>query len=466
MKDLNVLIMAAGKGTRMVSSRAKVLHPICGVPMLRLICDAARLLQPDGIIVVIGYDADLVRASLKGSDVNFVLQAEQRGTGHAVMVARDLLEGMSGDLLVLYGDTPKIRHETLRKLLEHHRGSGASTTLLTAETDDPFGYGRILRDASGRIEAIIEEKDATPEQRAIREINPGLYCFRIPPMLAALDRISDKNAQGEYYLTDIVSIQREAGARIEALLHEDFPELQGINTRAELAATSRTLRLRKNQELMARGVSLVDPESTYVDLDVVVEKDVTVHPMVTLQGTTRVGEGVTIHSGCRIQNSVIEPDVTVLDSCLITDSHIGHGATVGPFARVRDGSSVGGRCRLGNFVELARSTLGEGSKAAHHAYLGDASIGRDVNIGAGVITCNYDGARKHATIIEDGAFIGSDCQLVAPIRVGRGAYVAAGSCITQDVPPEALAIARERQNIKPEWVKRRKRAKPENDKLP
>ncbi len=466
MKDLNVLIMAAGKGTRMVSNRAKVLHPVCGTPMIRFIYDAARLLRPDGIIVVIGHDADLVRAALKGSDARFVLQVEQRGTGHAVMVARDLLEGISGDLLVLYGDTPKIRHDTLQRLVERHRASGAATTLLTTRTADPFGYGRILRDASGRIEAIIEEKDATPEQRAIKEINPGLYCFRIPPMLAALDRISDKNAQGEYYLTDVVSIQREAGARLEALLHDDFDELQGINTRAELAATSRTLRMRKNQELMARGVSLIDPESTYIDLDVVVDKDVTLHPMVTLQGTTRVGEGATIHSGSRIQNSVIETDVTVLDSCLITDSHVEPGATIGPFARVRDGSTVGVRCRLGNFVELARSTLGEGSKAAHHAYLGDARVGRAVNIGAGVITCNYDGTRKHATIIEDGAFVGSDCQLVAPIRVGRGAYIAAGSCITQDVPPEALAIARERQSIKPEWAKRRRRAKSEDDKLP
>ncbi len=466
MKDLQVLIMAAGKGTRMVSNRAKVLHPVCGVPMLRFIYDAAKMLEPDGMIIVIGHEADLVRDSLKESDVRFVLQAEQRGTGHAVMVARDLLEGMSGDLLVLYGDTPKIRHETLRKLAESHRRSGAATTLLTARTDNPCGYGRILRDASGRIQAIIEERDATAEQRLIAEINAGLYCFRIPPMLSALDRISDRNAQGEYYLTDIVSIQREAGAQIEALLHDDFDELQGINTRSELAATSRTLRLRKNQELMAKGVTLIDPECTYVDLDVVVEKDATLHPMVTLQGTTRIGEGTIVHSGSRILNSDVEADVTILDCCLITDSHVCRGATVGPFARVRDGSRVGGHCRLGNFVELARSTLGEGSKAAHHAYLGDASIGRNANIGAGVITCNYDGARKHATIIEDGVFVGSDCQLVAPIRIGRRAYVAAGSCITQDVPSEALAIARERQSNKPDWVKRRRQPTSEDDKLP
>jgi len=466
MKNINILIMAAGKGTRMMSNRAKVLHPVCGVPMLHFIYEAAAGLQPDAIVVVIGHDAGLARASLEGRGAHFVLQAEQRGTGHAVMVARELLEGMSGDLLVLYGDTPKIKPATLRKLIEHHRGSGAATTLLTTRTDNPYGYGRILRGVEGSIEAIIEERDATPEQRAITEVNPGLYCFQIPPMLAALNQVSDRNTQGEYYLTDIVAIQRQSGTRIEALLHEDFDELQGINTRSELAETSRTLRLRKNLELMASGVSLIDPERTYVDLAVVVEKDVTLHPMVTLQGTTRVGEGVTIHSGSRILNSSIEAEVTVLDCCLITDSHVGRASKVGPFARVRDRSVIGADCRLGNFVELARSTLGDGSRAAHHAYLGDATIGRDVNIGAGVITCNYDGMRKHATIVEDGAFVGSDCQLVAPIRIGRGAYVAAGSCITKDVPPEALAIARGRQDIKPDWVGRHRRAKSEDDQLP
>jgi bifunctional UDP-N-acetylglucosamine pyrophosphorylase/glucosamine-1-phosphate N-acetyltransferase len=466
MKNLNILIMAAGKGTRMVSNRAKVLHPVCGVPMLLYVYKAAAELQPDEILLIVGHDADLVRASLEGQRACFVLQSEQRGTGHAVMVARSLLESMPGDLLVLYGDTPKILPGTLRKLVERHRESGAATTLLTTRTENPHGYGRILRDSQGQIEAIIEEKDATPEQRAITEINPGLYCFKIQPMLLALNRISNQNAQGEYYLTDIVSIQRQASVRIEALIHEDFDELQGINTRAELAGTSRALRHRKNLELMAQGVTLVDPERAYVDLDVVVEKDATLHPMVTLQGSTRVGQGTTIHSGCRILNSSIESEVTMLDSCLITDSVVGLGATVGPFARVRDGSTVGAGCRLGNFVELVRSTLGDGSKAAHHAYLGDATIGQEVNIGAGVITCNYDGVHKHATIIEDSAFIGSDCQLVAPVRIGRGAYVAAGSCITRDVPPGALGIARGRQEVKPDWVRNRRRLKPEDDQLP
>lgn len=465
MKSLNVLIMAAGKGTRMLSSRAKVLHPVCGVPMLRLVYGAAAELQPDGIIVVIGHDADLVRASLEGRKTHFVMQSEQRGTGHAVMVARELLEAMQGDLLVLYGDTPKVTPDTLRKLVDHHRKCGAETTLLTTCTENPHGYGRIVRGPEGRIDAIVEERDATPEQRSITEINPGLYCFQIPALLGALDRISNQNAQGEYYLTDIVSIQRRTGARIEALLHSDFDELQGINTRAELAETSRTLRRGKNLRLMANGVSLIDPEHTYVDLEVVVEKDVTLHPMVTLQGSTRIGEGTTIHSGSRILNSDVEAGVTILDCCLITDSLIGRASTVGPFARVRDKSAVGADCRVGNFVELARSSLGEKSRAAHHAYLGDATIGRDVNIGAGVITCNYDGVRKHATIIEDRAFVGSDCQIVAPVRIGRGACIAAGSCITQDVPADALAISRGRQDIKPNWMKRCTQAKPEDDQL-
>ena len=456
MNDLSILIMAAGKGTRMVSDLAKVLHPVCGVPMLHLMYRAAAGLEPGEIVIVIGQDADLVRASMEGRPARFVLQSEQLGTGHAVMMARPLLEGRPGDLLVLYGDTPRLKTATLRKLAERHRASGAATTLLTTRAENPCGYGRILRGADGKVAGIVEERDATPEQRLIREINPGLYCFQIHPLLTALDRLSNRNSQGEYYLTDVIGIQREAGRRIETLIHEDFDELLGINTRAELAEASRALRLQKNLELMAGGVTLIDPERTYVDLDVVVAKDVTVHPMVTLQGRTRIAEGSTVHSGCRIADSIIGPGVEVGDSCVITDSEIGSGSTVGPFARLRNGSRVGSRCRVGNFVELKKAVLGDGTKAAHHAYLGDATLGKNVNIGAGVITCNYDGVHKHATIIEDGAFIGTDAQLVAPVRVGEGAYVAAGSCITEDVPAGALAIARERQVNKADWARRRK----------
>jgi len=456
MKDLSILIMAAGKGTRMVSDHAKVLHPVCGVPMLHLVYRAAAAVEPNEIIIVIGQDADLVRASMEDRPARFVLQERQLGTGHAVMAARPALEGRSGDLVVLYGDTPRLKGATLRKLAGRHRESGAATTLLTTRPENPFGYGRILRDADGSVARIVEERDATPDQRSIREINPGCYCFRIDSLLTALDRLSDHNSQGEYYLTDVIAIQRDAGLRVEALPHEDFDELLGINTRAELAEAARALRLQKNLELMAAGVTMIDPERTYVDLDVAVDKDVTLHPMVTLQGRTSIGEGSTVRSGCRIADSQVGPGVEVCDCCVIAGSIIGSGSTVGPFARLRDGSRVGSRCRVGNFVELKKAVLGDGSKAAHHAYLGDAEVGRNVNIGAGVITCNYDGFRKHATIIGDGAFIGTDSQLVAPVRIGEGAYVAAGSCITQDVPPGALAIARGRQVNKPGWVARRK----------
>jgi bifunctional UDP-N-acetylglucosamine pyrophosphorylase/glucosamine-1-phosphate N-acetyltransferase len=459
MKDLSVLIMAAGKGTRMVSNHAKVLHILCGMPILRMIYRASASIDPEAIFVVIGQDAERVRGALEGLPAGFVLQQEQLGTGHALMMARPEIEKMHGDLLVLSGDTPRLKPETLRDLVEHHRHSGASATLLTANAENPFAYGRVLRNADGSIRAIIEEKDASPEQRAIKEINAGFYCFKIAPLLDALGKLSNCNAQREYYLTDLVEIQRRSGLRIEALLHPDFEELRGINTRNELAELGKALRAQKNQELMAAGVTLVDPERTYIDLDVTIQKDVTIHPMVTLEGATRIGEGSIIHSGTRIANSVIGPEVEILDSCLITDSEVGPGTAVGPCAHLRGHAVIGRKCRIGNFVEIKKSTLGDGTKAAHLAYLGDATIGRNVNVGAGVITCNYDGAHKHATIIEDEAFIGTDSQLVAPVRIGRGAYVAAGSCITEDVPPGALGIARSRQTVKEDWVRRRKESK-------
>jgi len=460
MNNLCILVMAAGKGTRMVSNRAKVLHEICGVPMLRLIYRAAASLEPDDRFVGIGQDAERVRGTLDGFPAQFVLQQEQLGTGHAILTALPHLETRQGDLLVLSGDTPRLRPATLRELVEHHRKSGAATTLLTATAEDPFAYGRILRNAGGQIEAIVEEKDATAEQRRIREINAGFYCFQIRPLLDALLRISNRNAQQEYYLTDLVAVQQRQGLRVEPLLHGDFEELRGINNRQELAEIAKAMRAEKNEELMKSGVTLIDPERTYVDLDVAIEKDVTLHPMVTLAGTTRIGEGATVHSGTRIVDSRIGPEVTILESCLITDAEIGKGTTVGPCAHLRGHAIIGEKCRIGNFVEIKKSQLGDGTKAAHLAYLGDATIGRNVNIGAGVITCNYDGVRKSATIIEDEVFVGTDSQLIAPVRVGRGAYIAAGSCITDDVPPGALGIARSRQTIKADWVQRRKGMKP------
>ncbi len=459
MKNLSVLIMAAGKGTRMVSNRAKVLHSICGTPMVRLVYGATIGLEPDETLVVIGQDAERVRACLDGLPVKFILQEEQLGTGHALMTARPQIEKAPGDILVLSGDTPRLRPETLHRLVQHHRQSGAASTLLTAIAPDPFAYGRILRDADGCIAAIVEERDATAEQKQIREINAGFYCFQVPPLLEALARIDNRNSQREYYLTDLVAIQQQAGFRVEPLVHEDFEELRGINTRKELAELVKSVRARKNDELMSGGVTLIDPDRTYVDLDVTVGKDVTLYPMVTLEGATFIGEGSVIHSGTRIANSIIGAEIEILEGCVITDSEVGRGSTIGPCAHLKGNTVIGERCRVGNFVEIKKSTLGNGSKAAHLAYLGNATIGQKVNIGAGVITCNYDGVHKHATIIEDDVFVGTDSQLIAPVRIGRGAYIAAGSCITEDVPPEALGIARSRQTIKEDWVRRWKEAR-------
>jgi bifunctional UDP-N-acetylglucosamine pyrophosphorylase / glucosamine-1-phosphate N-acetyltransferase len=456
MKNLNVLILAAGKGTRMVSDRAKVLHLVAGTPMVQHVYRAAAGLEIDRAIIVIGHDADRVRAAMTRFAVDFVLQPDQHGTGHAVMTAAAELSRLQGDLIVLFGDAPRIKTKTLKKMVEHHRATGAALTLLTATAEDPFGYGRILRDPERRISGIIEEKDATPDQRKMTEVNPGFYCFRLEHLLTSLKLLTNQNAQREYYITDLIGIEYRQGFRVETVTHDDFEELRGVNSRRELAELSDAFRRQKNLDLMAAGVTLIDPGRTYIDVEVAIEKDVTVYPLVTLERGTSIGEGSVLHSGTRISDSKIGRNVTVLDSCVITDSEIGDGTTAGPFARLRDHAVVGKKCRIGNFVEIKKSILGDGTKAAHLAYLGDATIGKDVNIGAGVITCNYDGVHKHATIIEDGAFVGTDSQLIAPVRIGQGAYVAAGSSITEDVPPEALGIARGRQTNKVGWAKRRK----------
>ncbi len=456
MKNLYALIMAAGKGTRMVSNRAKVLHSLCGTPMLRMIYRSAAALEPENIFVIIGYDAERVRDSLGGYPARFIIQREQLGTGHAVITARDQLEACrGGDLLVLFGDTPCITPETLKKLVEHHRRSGAATTLLTVQVPNPFGYGRIVRDTHNRIQAIVEEKDASPETKRITDINPGFYCFQISPLLESLEKLSNDNAQGEYYVTDLIDIQRKEGRSVNAILHEDWEELRGINSRGQLAELSLSLGKEKNRKLMASGVTLIDPGRAYIHLDVEIEKDVTIYPMVTLEGETRIGEGSVIRPGTRISNSFIGPGVEILDSCVITDCRIDEECYIGPSCHLHDYTVIGRHCKIGNFVEIVRSTLGEETRTMHLAYLGDATIGARVNIGAGVIICNYDGLDKNATIIEDEAFVGSDSQLIAPVRVGKGAVVAAGSTITRDVPPGALGVARARQTIKLDWTRKR-----------
>jgi bifunctional UDP-N-acetylglucosamine pyrophosphorylase / glucosamine-1-phosphate N-acetyltransferase len=406
-------------------------------------------------VAVIGHKTELVRQHLSGrQNVSFALQEPQLGTGHALLQAEPLLQNQQGIVLLLSGDVPLIRTGTLQALLECHASRRAAATVLTARIGQPDGYGRIVR-TKGAVSAIVEDKDASPEVRAIDEINSGIYAFDLELLFPALRQIGVENAQGEYYLPDLVRIFRGKGMTVEAVCLSDPREILGVNSRKELAQVSAVLRTRKNEELMAAGVTIEDPDTTWVHPDVVVGPDTILHPGVYLEGKTHVGSGCEIHAGVRIVDSILGDRVVVNNFCVIRQSQIDSGAQVGPFAQLRPDSHVGESAHVGNFVELKKTTLGKGSKANHLAYLGDATIGEKVNIGAGTITCNYDGVNKNPTTIEDGAFIGSDSQLIAPVTIGTGAYVAAGSTITEDVPPESLAIARGRQINKPGWKKKR-----------
>ena len=454
---LHVVIMAAGKGTRMKSAFAKVLHRSAGIPLIEHVLRAVFPLSPLSVVVVVGHMANQVMRLLVGQpNLMTVLQEPQLGTGHAVLQAEPPLRGKTGTLLLLSGDVPLMRTETLQALVRHHHTTGATATVLTAEFEQPDGYGRIVR-ADGLISAIVEHKDASPAERQIREINSGIYAFDLERLFPALQQIGSANAQGEYYLPDLVRIFRDQGRRVEALRIDDPGEILGVNSRRELADTSAVLRDRKNDELMASGVTIVDPATTWVQPDVVVGADTILHPGVYLEGKTTIGSGCEIHSGVRIVDSTLGDRVVVNNFCVIRQSRIADAAQIGPFAQIRPDSLVGEGAHVGNFVELKKTTLGKGSKANHLTYLGDATIGEKVNIGAGTITCNYDGVNKNPTIIEDGAFIGSDSQLIAPVRVGKNAYVAAGSSITDDVPAESLAIARGKQVNKPGWISKAKR---------
>jgi bifunctional UDP-N-acetylglucosamine pyrophosphorylase/glucosamine-1-phosphate N-acetyltransferase len=396
--------------------------------------------------------AGLVRQYLASrQNVGFVVQEPQLGTGHALLQTEPVLGELTGTVLMLSGDVPRLRTRTLRNLLNTHDRSGAAATVLTAEFQDPTGYGRMVRE-SGVVTRIVEERDASADERRISEINSGIYAFDLAPLFEALRGLAPQNVQAEYYLPDLVAIYRRRGLEVATVLLHDPGEIQGINSRTELAEVSAIVRTEKNQQLMAAGVTLEDPATTYIHQDVTVGPDTIIHPGVSLEGQTRVGSGCEIHSGVRIVDSVLGDRVLVRNHCVIANSRIADEAKVGPFAHLRPDSDVGQGAHVGNFVELKKTVLGTGSKANHLAYLGDATIGAGVNVGAGTITCNYDGKRKYETVIEDGAFIGSDTQLIAPIRIGRGAYVAAGSSITEDVPPGSLAVARGRQVNKEGWV--------------
>lgn len=455
-----IAIMAAGKGTRLKSQLAKVLHEVGGKPLLEhVIAAAVRVVPPEHVYAIIGHDAERVRTKVGASGVGFVLQPEQRGTGHALMVAQKALADYD-HVIVLSGDAPLITPETIEKLRDFHLDHKAAMTLLTAELQDPTGYGRVLRKnpRSAEVKSIVEEKAATAQQKTIREINSGFYVFSVPELYAHIGKLSTANVHGEYYLTDMAEVLRHAKRRVMAWKTDNPREVLGGNTRAELAEIDEHLRRVKCQKLMTEGVSIFFPATCVIDADVKVAADTVLEPYVQLLGNTRIGSGCRVRSYSVIRDSEIGDTVTIRPGCVIEESRIGAGAVLGPYSHLRAGSEIGEGAHVGNFVETKKIRLGKGSKANHLTYLGDAEIGSNVNIGAGTITCNYDGMHKHKTVIEDGVFVGSDSTLVAPVRVGRGAYVAAASCITDDVPEDALAIGRGRQIVKEGWVREKRAA--------
>jgi bifunctional UDP-N-acetylglucosamine pyrophosphorylase/glucosamine-1-phosphate N-acetyltransferase len=460
--DTRVVILAAGLGTRMRSKRAKVLHRAGGMTLIEHVIAAARAVAPaESIVTVTGHQAELVEKALVNSGVRFVRQTEQKGTGHALECARSSLEtsATSGDglVMVLYGDTPLLSAATLVRLRDMQAGSHAAATLITTTLADPSGYGRVITDGDGAVSAIVEDKVCTPEQRAIRVINSGIYCFRAGPLWKHLAEIKPNNSAHEYYLTDMAAILSSHGHRVESLHIDDPAELLGINTRIELADADRILRRRKTDDLMVSGVTIERPETVSIDTQVCVGGDTIVEPFVRLLGSTAIGEDCHIGAGSILENAVLGDRVLVKPYSMIADSRVEAGAQIGPFARLRMNAEIGPDARIGNFVEVKKSRVGKSTKAQHLAYLGDAHIGDRVNIGAGTITCNYDGEKKHETSIGEGAFIGSNSTLVAPVEIGADSYVGAGSVVTDAVPGGALALGRGRQVNKEGWAAKRKK---------
>jgi bifunctional UDP-N-acetylglucosamine pyrophosphorylase / glucosamine-1-phosphate N-acetyltransferase len=453
--------MAAGKGTRLKSQLAKVLHQVGGKPLLtRVIAAATRVVPPADVFVIIGHEAERVRSTVEHTGINFVLQADQRGTGHALMVAQPALSTYD-HVIVLSGDAPQITPQTIAELLNFHLDQRAAMTLLSADLDHPAGYGRVLRKSprSAEVEAIVEEKSASPAQKAIREINAGFYVFALPQLLSHLGKLSTANPHGEYYLTDMARVLRHARQRVVVWKTENSSEVLGANTLAELATLDCQIRMQKCQQLMAEGVTIFYPSTCVIDDEVDIAPDTVIEPCVQILGRSQIGPACHISSYSVIRNSEVGPGVLIRPGCILEEANIGARAVLGPYSHLRPGSDIGEGAHVGNFVETKKIKLGKGSKANHLTYLGDAEIGAGVNIGAGTITCNYDGVQKHTTIIGDGAFIGSDSTLVAPVRVGRGAYVGAASCITDNVPEDALAVGRARQVVKEGWARQKRAAR-------
>ena len=454
--DFVVAILAAGKGTRLKSALTKVLHRAGGRTLIEHVVRASRPLGARAVVTVVGHQAEDVSAVVEPLGVRTVLQQPQRGTGHALVVARRAIRGAKY-ALVVPGDAPLVRTETLKGLMRTHRAGQAAATILTALLTDPTGYGRIFRRQDGKVAAIVEESALGDDQRAINEINSGIYCFTLEKLWPCLDKIRPDNLHRELYLTDAIALLHQAGDAVLAEVVADAQEVLGCNTLAEIAAADQILRQRKRAELMDAGVSIQLPDTVLIDPEVEIGPDTTIEPCVQLLGKTRIASGCTIRTGSVLSDAVLEDNVTVKPHCVVASSRLAKGATVGPFAHLRDGAQLRPGARVGNYVEVKKSLLAEGVKAMHLSYIGDASVGRDTNVGAGTITCNYDGVRKNRTTIGKRVFIGSDTALVAPIRVGDGAYIAAGSTVTDNIPPNALAIARGRQENKPGWAAKRRR---------
>ena len=456
--SLAVVILAAGKGTRLKSKRPKVLHEIGGKPLLaHVIAAATQVVAPEHIYAVIGHEAERVRAAVAATGVQFVEQKEQRGTGHAIQCARAAIQGYQ-NVLVLSGDAPLIRPETLAHLEQFHRDEKAAMTILTARPANPFGYGRVLRKAAGspEVEAIVEQKSLAPGQEKIAEINSGFYAFRTEPLLAHLDKLTTANPHGEFYLTDMAGLLRATGERVMAVEAEDAGEILGANTIAEMMELDARMNRATAARLMASGVTIFLPETCVIESGVEIAPDTVIEPFVQLRGTTKIGSDCLIRSYSVIENCTLGEDVLVRQSCVLTDSSVANGARIGPFMHMRPGSEIGENAHVGNFVETKKARLDKGAKVNHLSYIGDAEVGEGTNVGAGTITCNYDGVNKHVTRIGKGVFVGSDTTLVAPITVEDGAYIGAGSCITKNVPTGALAVGRGRQVTKEGWAAARK----------
>jgi bifunctional UDP-N-acetylglucosamine pyrophosphorylase/glucosamine-1-phosphate N-acetyltransferase len=456
MPRIAIVIMAAGKGTRLKSKHPKVLHEVGGKPLLAYVIGAAtQVAERKDVFAIVGHEADRVRQAVSQSGINFVMQRPQKGTGHALMTAREALQPYD-HIIVLSGDAPMITPDTIRKLRDFHVSQDPAMTILAAMLADPTGYGRVLR--KGRnVQRVVEQRSATPQQMKIREINSGFYGFKVKSLFRHIDKLSTNNPHGEFYLTDMAEILSRSKEHVLSVNVDNPAEILGANSRTELVEIDQRMRTAKCHELMAEGVTIFNPSSCVIDADVQIGSDTVIEPFVQIRGNTHIGSDVRIGSFTVISNCEIGDQVNVQTGCVLEDSNIGNRAGLGPYSHVRPGCEICEEAHVGNFVEMKKTRLGRASKANHLTYLGDSDVGEEVNVGAGTITCNYDGIHKHKTVIEDGVFIGSDSILVAPIRIGKGAYVAAGSCLTDDVPPESLALGRARQVIKESWA-RQKRA--------